>query len=328
MSITSLFSCCYCFSGVLVAIGTLVLYKLLKGRPALVKPSRNQAVLVTGCDSGFGRAAALKLHDFGYTVFAGCLNASSVNLPVKESLKVLQMDVTRDDQVTEAFSQVKEWLNEKSGNKFVSLVNNAGINVLGPLEWIPMRLFDRVLQVNLFGVIRVTKQALPLMRNGGRVVAVSSIGGELNAPNASAYCVSKAAVLSLLDCMRSETYHLGVTYSAICPDFFATEITNGQVVYDAFKKYVDEEVVGKEVYDAYWGDRAMERTRKKVTEEIPAQAKTDISPVIDSILDAVASEKPKRTYYPIENSVRVLKFLRWYAPSVLEYILSKQLVPK
>ena len=320
-----LFSCSYCLSGLVIAIVTFALYKLLKGKPQLVKPTRNQAVFITGCDSGFGREAALKLHNFGYTVFAGCLNAEEAKANTFstfsniDTFKVVQIDVTKDEQVAAAFAEVKQWLDESSARKLASVVNNAGTGVYGPIEWVPMRYLDLVNQVNLYGVIRVSKQALPLMRKGGRIVVLASVAGEMNGPNGGLYCVSKAAVLSLLDCMRPETYHMGVTYSAICPDFYLTGLTNGQTAVDNFKRMVVDGI-DPEVYEAYGGDRKVAKISQTVGVEIPKWAKKDISPVINCILDAVASEKPQRTYYPIDKMTRVLRFLRFYAPSLADKI--------
>ncbi|KAL1421680.1 hypothetical protein MTO96_004064 [Rhipicephalus appendiculatus] len=134
-----------------------------------------KAVLITGCDSGFGHRLAKRLAHKGFLVFAGCLNSKSDGAEELSQLKnitVLQMDVTKQEQVDDAFLAVKE----KLGTTVLwAVVANAGIGSSGLLEWITMETVTKMFDVNVFGVLRVIKRFLPLLRKShGRVVTVAS----------------------------------------------------------------------------------------------------------------------------------------------------------
>ncbi|XP_078679164.1 D-beta-hydroxybutyrate dehydrogenase, mitochondrial-like [Branchiostoma floridae x Branchiostoma belcheri] len=126
--------------------------------------------LTTGCDSGFGFGLAKRLNSLGFTVFAGCLLADSGGEGAKKlraecssRLSTVQIDVTDDGQVKAAVQQVKDRL--PTGSKgLYALVNNAGIWQPGETEWVSLATYRRLMEVNTFGTVRVTKAFLPLIR--------------------------------------------------------------------------------------------------------------------------------------------------------------------
>jgi hypothetical protein len=109
------------------------------------------AVVITGCDTGFGKELALWAGEAGYVVFAGCLQKESFDqFEVKGSLITpLVLDVTSDADVKAAATQVSNWINnpEKKGNKRVlhALVNNAGIGHTSPFDWLELSDYQRVM---------------------------------------------------------------------------------------------------------------------------------------------------------------------------------------
>ncbi|XP_069160143.1 D-beta-hydroxybutyrate dehydrogenase, mitochondrial [Procambarus clarkii] len=134
---------------------------------ALQVPTEGRAVLVTGCDSGFGLALALHLHKLGLRVFAGCLQddgegAKELRKERSERLHVLQLDVTSEKQVSRAVKEVKKLLPE--GEVLWGLVNNAGWATYGEVEWVPLDTVRRIVDINTVGVLAVTKAFLPLIR--------------------------------------------------------------------------------------------------------------------------------------------------------------------
>ncbi|KAH9380036.1 hypothetical protein HPB48_023020 [Haemaphysalis longicornis] len=134
-----------------------------------------KAVLVTGCDTGFGYLAAKRFADDGFAVFAACLNASSdgaKELTKRHNVRVVPLDITKDDQVQRALTQVKDGL---GSNELWAVVANAGVTGLGLVEWNSMERIKNIFEVNVFGHMRVAKAFLPLLKTSrGRLVIVTS----------------------------------------------------------------------------------------------------------------------------------------------------------
>uniref|UniRef100_A0A8C5UGP4 BDH protein n=1 Tax=Malurus cyaneus samueli TaxID=2593467 RepID=A0A8C5UGP4_9PASS len=180
-----------------------------------------KAVLITGCDKGFGHALAKCLHAKGFTVFAGCLlmvnGARELKNMKSDRMKVLQLDV-------KCFC-VTLFLIPLHDHVFVAglwgLVNNAGISTFGEVEFASLDIYKKVAEVNLWGTVRVTKAFLPLIRRAkGRVVNITSMLGRMVSPSRSCYCVSKFGVAAFSDCLRQEMYRWGVRVILIEPSNF------------------------------------------------------------------------------------------------------------
>uniref|UniRef100_A0A672UGT8 Retinol dehydrogenase 5 n=1 Tax=Strigops habroptila TaxID=2489341 RepID=A0A672UGT8_STRHB len=175
---------------------------LLRDRQTL--PSvQDKFVLVTGCDSGFGRLLARRLARRGYRVLAACLTpagAEALRRGCPGHLRTTLLDVTRPDSVRRA----TEWVRNEVGDRgLFGLVNNAGVaNPIGPTEWMVLEDYRQVMAVNAFGAIDVTLRLLPLLKRArGRVVNTSSVLGRL-AANGGGYCVSKYCIEAFSDSLR------------------------------------------------------------------------------------------------------------------------------
>lgn len=184
-----------------------------------------KAVLITGCDTGFGNRLAKRLSRNGFLVFAGCLSCESVGaeeLKNLHNIEVLPLDVTKQKQVDEALDLVKKLL----GNRELwSVVANAGIGSCGLLEWMTMEAVTNIFDVNVFGVLRVTKKFLPLLyKSSGRVVAIASPFGHFTQPMIVPYCMSKHAVVSMMDGLRRECHGSGVDFVIVEPSAYRTPI--------------------------------------------------------------------------------------------------------
>ncbi|OBS82511.1 hypothetical protein A6R68_23490, partial [Neotoma lepida] len=146
-------------------------------------------------DSGFGHALSKDLDKLGFTVFAGVLDAKGsgaeeLRKTCSERLSVLQMDVTKLEQIKDAYSKVTEKTQDKG---LWAVVNNAGVLQL-PIdgELTPMSHYRRCMAVNFFGPVEVTKVFLPLLRKSkGRLVNVSSMGGESAWWHTVTWCLSQ-----------------------------------------------------------------------------------------------------------------------------------------
>lgn len=192
------------------------------GLRALASHGSGAAVLVTGCDSGFGRLIALELHRLGATVFAGCLTQSSCNKLSQQCgrarMRTFQLDVTLDADIAAAVKLVEE-----SGLRLAAVVNNAGISAFGWAEALDVKTYMRNMDVNFFGVVRITRAFLPLLRkNTGRLINMGSIGARMPSAFGSAYLSTKAAMCSYSDSVRQEVSRFGVKVSLIEPGFFST----------------------------------------------------------------------------------------------------------
>jgi NAD(P)-dependent dehydrogenase (short-subunit alcohol dehydrogenase family) len=180
-----------------------------------------KTVLITGASSGIGEAAARALVAKGHHVYAGVRNAADgerLARELGERCTPLTLDTTIPEQIAAAAQSI-----ESSG--LDALVNNAGIAVPGPLEFIPLDEFRRQFEVNVFGVVAVTQAMLPLLRKKrGRVINVGSIGGRNALPFAGAYTSSKHAIEALTQSLRMELAPFGLAVSLIEPGAVKTPI--------------------------------------------------------------------------------------------------------
>ncbi|XP_054152532.1 retinol dehydrogenase 16-like [Oppia nitens] len=264
---------------------------------------KNKAVLITGCDSGFGNRLAIRLNEIGFRVYATVLDEMSfgsqqlpLNCKHTDRMCVLEMDVTRENQIDRCFEFVTSDL-RTNGGVLWSVINNAGILTYGHIEWGQFgEHFGRVFDVNLFGVIRVTRKFLPLIRQSkGRIVIVSSLGGRISSDNLSAYCMSKGAVITFADVLRREMRKFKVNVSTIEPTFFKTGVYGEQV--PAFEHNWQTTNTGvQEVYgQQYFAEqlKLLERRRRL------SRWSSRLDIVVDDMIDAVVSRNPNRCYQPV-----------------------------
>lgn len=256
----------------------------------------DKAVLITGCDSGFGHSLALNLDRQGFTVFAGCLFSDREGArSLKENSKniqVVQLDVTDDWQVRKAVQTVKENLN---GKVLWALVNNAGIATFQEIEWCSVTQFQQIMDVNVIGVVRVTKAFLPLLRGGeGRVINVASLAGRFTVPAFAAYSMSKKACIAFSDGLRQEMAKFGVKVITIEPGLYRTPIVESDYLINANRRSWAEtpsevkEVYGEEYFDAFCKSISLHMRR----------ARSNVGEVVKQMEEAVTSANPKHRYVP------------------------------
>lgn len=183
-------------------------------------------VIITGCSSGIGRAAAISLaKEFdAFTIYAGVRKQRDVASLSDEGLANLIpiiLDVTNDQHIQSA---VQLLLATK--RPLVALVNNAGIAVSdGPIEIVDLRRWRILFDVNIFGLLSVTQNFLPMLRSSrGRVVNVGSIAGDISQPMWGPYSSSKHALEAITDSLRVEMRTSGVSVSLIKPGEIKTNI--------------------------------------------------------------------------------------------------------
>lgn len=175
-------------------------------------------VLVTGCDGGIGRLAALRLDALGCHVFAGCRTDEAMmslqNMATRRLVPIL-LDITAQGSINSAFQVVID--NLPPGAGLWGIVNNAEVpGKMGPLPWLLDRDFYRIFSVNVIGTAKVTSRFLQLVKKTqGRIVLNGSIHGRFANPFTGAYSMSKFAVEAYADVLRRELYVFGVTVSLV-----------------------------------------------------------------------------------------------------------------
>ncbi len=170
-----------------------------------------QAILVTGASTGIGYATAHLLAQNGYAVFAGVRTEDDASrlAAAHPNLTPITLDVTKAADIRTAAALVRE-----SGIPLYGLVNNAGVAVAGPLEFLPLDDIRKQFEINVFGPIAIAQAMLPMLRERrGRIAFIGSIAGRISAPFVGPYSASKAALASLVDAMRQELAGFGIAVS-------------------------------------------------------------------------------------------------------------------
>ena len=169
-----------------------------------------KVVLVTGASSGIGQAIARHLAAKGWRVF-GTSRRESNDF---DGVDMLPMDVDDDNSVNRAVAAILE----KTG-RLDAVVNNAGWALMGPIEDTPVAEARAQMETNFFGVLRVCRAALPIMREQrrGHIVNISSLGGIFGMPFSGIYSASKFAVEGLSESLRLEMRRFGVQVTLIEP---------------------------------------------------------------------------------------------------------------
>ncbi|XP_054933758.1 retinol dehydrogenase 7-like [Dermacentor andersoni] len=253
-----------------------------------------KAVLITGCDTGFGHLLAKFLARDGFLVFAGCLDANgegATSLKKLANVKVLQMDVTKDAEIDGAHRAVREELGTR---KLWAVVCNAAIMNSGLIEWLTMASITRIFDVNVFGVVRVVKKFLPMLKeNKGRAVIVTSNLSHFTLPFTTPYAMTKHAVLSLVDGLRRETYGKGVDIVAVEPLTYRSKVTEAVGSLDAvekeFKSQPAEVMAGYNAQELHDWTRSMKALYEW-------RIKDDIEELVDQMVLAVREKHPKTRY--------------------------------
>lgn len=184
-----------------------------------------RSVVITGAGSGIGNACARLLGKAGWNVFAGVRTQADVDRmkqdPPQNTFPI-QIDITSSESLQRAAKIVTERLD---GRELWALVNNAGISIAGPLEFLPLEKLRYQLEVNLIGQIAAVQSFLPLIRKArGRIVNISSISGVISPPFTGPYAASKHALEGITDALRMELRPWGIRVSLIEPGEISTPI--------------------------------------------------------------------------------------------------------
>jgi NAD(P)-dependent dehydrogenase (short-subunit alcohol dehydrogenase family) len=206
-----------------------------------------RSVLVTGASRGLGLETAMVLAGRGFDVWAGVRHAQETPLLDAQrrrrgvTVRVVRLDVTDAESVDAAFAEI-----EAATPDLYAVVNNAGITLGGFFEDLSEAEIRRVIDVNVFGAMRVTRRALPLMRAAGRgrVVMMSSLCGRIGSVAISPYVTSKFALEGWSESLSLEVAPFGIRVVLVEPgivptDFFDRDARTAKGARDVTSPYYD-----------------------------------------------------------------------------------------
>ncbi len=282
------------------------------------QPGRGPGVVVvTGASTGIGRASALLLAELGHVVYAGVRQEGHGEELLQAAgagakLHPLILDVTEPDHVAGAAERVRAELN---GLPFLGLVNNAGIAVAAPLEFLPVEDLRDQFEVNVIGQVAMSQAFLPILREfKGRLVYVGSVSGLVASRMLGAYAASKFALEAVADAFRRELKPHGVGVSLVEPGRIATPIWDKSME-DGMARLDAMEPRAREYYGTVV-EELVDGAKDASIKGTPAMA------VAKAVVRAL-SDRRLRTRYFVGADAHIVNVMRRVMPDpVLDRIIS------
>jgi ketoreductase len=182
-------------------------------------------VLVTGGGRGIGRAIALTFAEPGNLVVVAARTQRQLDDTAREvrmrgaQALVMALDIADEAAVSHAFSELR-----KTTTQLDVLVNNAGVGGGQAVDKTETSVWRRVIDTNVWGTFLVTRHAVPLLADGGRIINMSSVLGRFGVSGYTAYCSSKHAVIGFTRALALELAPRQITVNALCPGWVDTEM--------------------------------------------------------------------------------------------------------
>jgi len=262
---------------------------------------------------------ARRLDELGIPVFAACLTnegAEVLQSCTSERVATLICDVTNHEDIEKMHYTIDQ-VCKLQGIQLWAVVNNAGIGTGWLVELNPIEVFKRVIDVNLMGVIAVTKMMLPLVREcKGRVINVASMLGRFALPGLSAYAASKFGVEGFSDSLRREMLQWGVKVVLVEPGFMKTPMCDKDRVKE-FQKDLwarAEPTIKKE----YGGTEFFDSECKKSQEFLETTTQDPVI-VIDALIESILSVSPKSRYL-LGKDATLFHIISWLPTSIQDRI--------
>jgi NAD(P)-dependent dehydrogenase (short-subunit alcohol dehydrogenase family) len=268
---------------------SVVLLSLLLAFTAVDRPAiadEQKAVLVTGASTGIGREIAETMARDGHFVYAGARKQKDMDaLNAIENIQAVRLDVTVQSEIDAAVETVR-----KGGKGLHGLINNAGVFIGGPLIEVDIDEVQWLMDVNVYGVVRVTKAFAPMIiESKGRISTIGSISGILSGQFSGPYSMSKHAVEAYTDSLATEMAKFDVHVSVIEPGNYDSDIAK-----TAQTRMSDDDYFGDSVFFAdelaEWKNSSWDRSEYKGPEE-----------VAEAAVDAMFGESPVRRYMVVPN---------------------------
>jgi short-subunit dehydrogenase len=277
---------------------------------ALQENNMGKNILITGASSGIGKATALKLLAEGWNVFAVARRLSRLEDLQKKGAVIIAVDLTDEKSVSEGVKMIRH----QAGTIDI-LINNAGYGEYGSIEEVSAEEARQQFEVNVFGLVRITRMVLPQMRENhyGKIINLSSMAGKATAPMGGWYHASKHAVEALSDALRLEVRPFGIDVIVIEPGAIKTEwadIAREHLLktsgHGPYARYAEAMAL---LIDKFYAGRKPAPPEK----------------IADIIYKAIIAKKP-RTRYIATNDARYFIILKWLLPDRLfDYLLLRML---
>lgn len=272
------------------------------------------SILITGCSSGIGHAAAIALRSRGYRVFAGARRPADVQKLLDEGFESILLDLNDSTSIRHAIENILK----ATGGTLDAVFNNAAFLVAGATEDLSRDLVRRQFETNVFGTMELTQLLLPIMRQQGhgRIVQNSSILGVVALPYYGAYNASKFALEGFSDTLRQELRGTNIHVSIINPGPIKSELR--ATAHRVFTESVAQHTSGahQKAYD------------KLATSYFHPDAKSKrimLTPdaVIQKLIHALESPRPQVHYF-IGWPAKLLAFAKRILPDKqLDWLLTK-----
>lgn len=201
------------------------------------RPDKTRSLLITGCSSGIGHAAAHAMAARGWRVFATARKEADVARLKEEGLEALALDLDSSASIEAAVADIAE----RTGGRLTALFNNGAYGQPGAVEDLSRETLRQQLETNLLGTHELTTRVLPMMRaqGHGRIVQNSSVLGFAALPYRGAYICSKFALEGLTDTLRQELSGSGIHVSLIQPGPITSRFREN--AHRAFRAHIDTE---------------------------------------------------------------------------------------
>jgi NAD(P)-dependent dehydrogenase (short-subunit alcohol dehydrogenase family) len=255
----------------------------------------SKTVFLTGAGGGFGKLIAKTLLDAGHRVAGTMRDLKGRNAAVAQELealgaRIVEMDVTNEKSVNDAVATV-----EKENGGIDVVINNAGVGVLGLTETFTPEDMQRIFDINVFGVQRVNRAALPAMRKrgDGLILFISSILGRMTVPYYGPYNASKWALEALAENYRTELSGFGVDAAIIEPGGFATAFIENLVRPGDTQR--------NDTYGSM--PETAEEFLKGFEGALASNPEQDPQNVADAVLNVIATEPGKRPFRTIVDNM-------------------------
>ncbi|WIG95811.1 SDR family oxidoreductase [Myxococcus sp. SDU36] len=255
------------------------------------QPFKGRVVLVTGASGGIGRAAAKAYAAAGADVVLAARRLPALEDAAREvaSLGVRALPVRCDVTVGDDVTRLMRETDAAFGGLDV-LVNNAGQGLYGPLEGVGEAQLRQVFELNVFGLWRMTREALPLLRKrrGAQVVNVSSVLGHRGLPLLGGYCASKAAVNVMTESLRAELAAEGIRVLLVSPGFTESDFRENRLHAEGWRQDAIplKAMSAEEVADAMV--RASRSGRRDTVLTLPGRVMVVANRWVPSLFDRVA----------------------------------------
>jgi NAD(P)-dependent dehydrogenase (short-subunit alcohol dehydrogenase family) len=285
--------------------------------------NRRRFVLITGASTGIGRACAIELARNGFEVFAGVRKIEDGNSIENEAaaigvLKSVIVDVTDEASIAASVSHISQIVGD---NGLAGVVNNSGISVVGPVEFVSLEDWRRQFDVNFFGAIAVTQAVLPLLRmhvakhgtGSARLINMSSIAGRIGQPIIGPYTASKFAMESLTDSLRLELQAQGIVVCSVNPGAIDTPIWGKAqaTVQTITPEHPSRVLYGKLI------DGVTQAAARAAAEAAP------VSLVAKAVLTCMTNKNPKTRYF-VGRDAKTSALVRRFLPDkIFDRILSR-----